>query len=376
MVQLILDFQSRQEEFVMRTFTSQAKFVLILFATILAMLFVTSNAEAKSGWLTSFHDLYGTSGTRLDTCGLCHVNFKNSGLNDYGDAFVAANGMNKPTDAFMALEGEDPDKDTVSSLDETKQLFLPGWNCTTIEIATNAPSYVTDYVDPTNPGCWDVTGPAIAATPLSLDFGTVEVGTNMTLTTTISNEGNADLTVSSLGITGSSDFALNEVFFATPFTVAPGTSVDVPVDYTPGEGGDDTGSLEIVSDDPDTSLLSVSIAGSGFVPRSLVSDIDIAGLRATKRLSLRREKQVKIKVVVVNKNGISGSADVALVGYGGNNEKVFTESQAVTDLAGGERATVMFRYPPTESGVFTWTATILDEDPDDDTATTTTKIVP
>jgi hypothetical protein len=361
----------------MRTFTSQAKSLLILLATILAMLFVTSNAEAKRSWLEESYQLYGTAGTRLDTCGLCHVNFRqNSALNDYGAAFKAAGGRSNPTGAFRALEGEDPDKDTVSSVDEIKQLFLPSWNCKTIEMASNAPSYVTDYVDPTNPGCWSVTGPAIAATPLSLDFGTVEVGANMTLTTTISNEGDSDLTVSSLSITGSTDFAVKEVSSTTIFTVAPGTSVDVLVDYTPGEAGDDVGVLEIGSDDPDTSLLSVDIAGSGLVPRTLVSDLDIAAFRAPKRLSLSREKPVKMKVVVVNKSGISGSGTVTLTASNASEQLPLEQNQAFISLADGERATLIFTYTPTVAGIFTWTATISDDDPDDDAATASTKVVP
>jgi hypothetical protein len=471
----------------MRRFTSQTRFLLVLLAAILAMLFVTSNAEAKRSFLESFYARYvGSAGSRLDTCGLCHVNFRqNSALNDYGRAFKAAGGTSDQTGAFKALDGDDPDKDTVSSADEIKDGFLPGWNCKTIELALNAPSYVTDYVDPTNPGCWSVTGPAIAATPLSLDFGTVEVGTNMTLTTTISNEGDSDLTVSSLSITGSTDFAVNEVSsttiftvapgasvdvlvdytpgeagddagvleissddpdtsllsvdiagsglvpgpaiaatplslnfgtvevgssvtltttisnkgdsdltvsdlnktgsidFAlngevppTPFTVAPGTSVDVPVDYTPEEGGNDAGTLEISSDDPDTSLLSVSIAGSGLVPRTLVSDLDIAGFRAPKRLSLRREKPVKMKLVVVNKSGISGSGTVTLTASNANEQLSLEQSEAAISLADGERATLIFNYMPTVSGIYTWTATISDDDPDDDAATATTKVVP
>jgi hypothetical protein len=362
----------------MKTFTSQAKFLLTTFlATILAMLFVTSNADAKSSWLESFYARYGTAGTRLDTCGLCHVNFRNGSLNDYGLAFRAAGGRSNPTNAFIALEGEDPDKDTVSSLEEIKQLFLPGWNCTTIEMASNAPSYVTDYVDPTNPGCWSVTGPAIAATPLSLDFGTVAVGTNVTLTTAISNEGDSDLTISDLSITGSNDFALNGVSSATILTVAPGNSVDVLVDYTPGEAGDDVGVLEIVSDDPDTSVLSVNIAGSGLAPRNLVSDIDIAGLRATKRLSLKRGKPVKIKVVLVNKSDISSSGTVTLAGLGDNGELSLTDStQQDVTLAVGERVTLIFDHMPDVPGIYTWTATISDNDLDDDTATATTKVVP
>lgn len=362
----------------MKTFTSQAKFLLILLAAILAMFSLTPKAEAKRTWLEHFYDLYGTSGTRLDNCGLCHVNFtQNSELNDYGRAFMAAGGTNDPTSAFIAIEGNDPDQDMVSSSDEINQLFLPGWNCKTIEAAANAPSYVADFVDPGNPGCWGATGPVIAVTPLALDFGSVEVGSNMALTTRISNAGNGDLTVSNLSISGSGDFSLNASLSTTLSTLAPGESMDVQVNYTPGESGDDAGTLEILSDDPDTSLLSVNLAGAGFVPGPLVSDLDIAGFRATKRLSLRREKPVKIKVVVVNKSETPGSADVTLVGYGVNkNNPLLTESQTVHGLVQGERTTLLFDYMPNASGEFTWRATIQDDDPDEDAATTTTKVVP
>jgi hypothetical protein len=361
----------------MKTFTSQARFLLTLFATILAMLFVTSNADAKSSWLQSFHELYGTSGTQLDTCGLCHVNFvRNSALNDYGLAFRAAGGTSDQTGAFIALEKNDPDKDMVSSFDEIEQLFLPGWNCTTIEAAANAPSYVTDYVEPKNPGCWGGSGPAISVTPLALDFGAVEMGTNMTLMMRIRNEGDGDLTVSQLTVSGSADFSLIQALSTSSITVAPGSFEDVPVNYAPEDTGDDAGILEIVSNDLDTSPLSVNLAGTGYQPRSLLSDLDIAGFRANKRLSLKREKPVKIKVVVVNKSEISGSADVTLVGDGAGTLQSSMEIQKTISLAGGERATILFEYPVSAPGVITWRATILDDDPDNDTATTTTKIVP
>jgi hypothetical protein len=134
--------------------------------------------------------------------------------------------------------------------------------------------------------------------------------------------------------------------------------------------------LEISSDDPDTSLLSVSIAGSGLVPRTLVSDLDIAGFRAPKRLSLRREKPVKMKLVVVNKSGISGSGTVTLTASNANEQLSLEQSEAAISLADGERATLIFNYMPTVSGIYTWTATISDDDPDDDAATATTKVVP
>ena len=60
----------------------------------------------------------------------------------------------------------------------------------------------------------------IAVTPTSLAFGTVNVGATATLTTTISNVGGADLTVSELAFTGSPDFSLNPAAPLAPFVVA------------------------------------------------------------------------------------------------------------------------------------------------------------
>ena len=57
----------------------------------------------------------------------------------------------------------------------------------------------------------------------------------------------------------------------------PGTSADVAVDYTPSDVGDDAGTLEIVSNDPDTPSVSVALSGTG-TPVSTVCDIDVAPL--------------------------------------------------------------------------------------------------
>jgi hypothetical protein len=102
--------------------------------------------------------------------------------------------------------------------------------------------------------------------PLALDFGAVAVGNTATLTTTIENLGGKDLTVSALTLTGSADFALNPSSPSLPFSVAGGASVDVLVDYTPSGEGDDSGALEIASDDADEPVVSVSLAGSGIPP--------------------------------------------------------------------------------------------------------------
>lgn len=470
----------------MKRFTSQGKFLLTFLVAILSMLLATSIAHAKGGWLNTFNNLYKTSNTRLDTCGLCHVNFnKNSALNVYGDNFVDAGGKSNQTAALKAIEVNDPDSDGFSSLAEINTLFLPGWNCDNIASAVDAPADVINFVNPN--GCGVATAPDISISPLTLNFGVVTVDMIDTQTTVISNLGKADLTVTGLSISGSNDFVLNAAAPSIPFALAPGSSAEVPVDYTPGEAGGDSGTLTIDSDDPDTPVLSValtgtgvqppvnecnidvsplaldfgsaevaitktlsttvrnngtadctveaftltegsdfalnptapvtpsiivpggsvdvpvdytpaaggddagtigvssndpdqpvvsvSLAGTGFVPQPQVADLDIAGFRVTKRVSFRRVKPVQIKLVIKNQSGISASTVATVVGVQNGSEVFIRKDIPVTDLVGNERTTFVLEYTPVGSGNILWTATIDDADPDDDVKTATTKIV-
>jgi hypothetical protein len=134
-----------------------------------------------------------------------------------------------------------------------------------------------DY-DAADLDCQPAADADIVVAPLALDFGTITVGTTLTLTTTISNVGGADLTVTSFTPTGSVDFSLNPATQLPPFTIAPGGSVDVSVDYTPGEAAADVGTLIIASNDPDEPTVTVSLAGTGEAPTGGQCDIAVAPL--------------------------------------------------------------------------------------------------
>jgi hypothetical protein len=99
----------------------------------------------------------------------------------------------------------------------------------------------------------------ISVSPTALAFGDVQVGTTSAdQTTTVSNSGGADCTVT-VTQTGSTDFA------AAPlsFTVIPSSSQDITVDYTPDAVGADDGNLAVGSNDPDTSNVDVTLSGNG-----------------------------------------------------------------------------------------------------------------
>jgi hypothetical protein len=119
--------------------------------------------------------------------------------------------------------------------------------------------------DAADPDCQSATPRDIDVSPLSLDFGAVTTGITETRTASITNVGDTDLTVNS---------SLNGAAPATPFTVVPGGKEDVSVDYIPSNEGSDSGTLEIDSNDPDETLVSVALAGTG-VPPAPVCDIDV-----------------------------------------------------------------------------------------------------
>ena len=99
----------------------------------------------------------------------------------------------------------------------------------------------------------------ISVNPTALNFGDVQIGTTSApQTTTVSNSGGADCTVT-VTQTGSVNF------LAAPlsFIVAPASSQDVTVDYTPDVVGADSGNLAVGSNDPNTPNVDVVLSGNG-----------------------------------------------------------------------------------------------------------------
>lgn len=126
-----------------------------------AALVAVSPAHARDRFLDAFNTLYGTAGTRLDTCGVCHNDFGGRGPGNpyYTDFLAGLDGGLNETQALQAIEGDDSDGDgtinrnTVTVDGEIDILFMPGWNCDNLGAAIDEPLDLANYVDPSNPGC-------------------------------------------------------------------------------------------------------------------------------------------------------------------------------------------------------------------------------
>ena len=112
-------------------------------------------------------------------------------------------------------------------------------------------------------------GAAVTLTPTSLKWGKIPVGTTASgkKKVTVTNSGNASLTISTIGVTG--DFALVTVKQTKKITpcvngsvVAAGASCVVKVSFSPTQTGVRTGSLTFTDNAPD-SPQTVSLTGTG-----------------------------------------------------------------------------------------------------------------
>lgn len=120
----------------------------------------------------------------------------------------------------------------------------------------------TDVPDPpTPPTPVSTTAPDIDVTPLTVDFGPQPVGVTALGHFTVSNVGDAPLSVSDIDLVGA-DFAVAGNF---TFVLQPGESTIVDVTYLP-PGGASLGTATVHSDDPDEAMVDVALLGSSALP--------------------------------------------------------------------------------------------------------------
>jgi hypothetical protein len=146
--------------------------------------------------------------------------------------------------------------------------IAPGQNSTfNVVFAPNAAGNVTGSVSltsdaPNSPLVISTSGAGLAATPLltsntsSLDFGSVVVGSSSSLTATLTNAGNANLTISSVLVSGPG-FSVSA---GANTTLTPGQTAALDVTFTPAATGSAAGSITIASS---AGGLSITLLGSG-----------------------------------------------------------------------------------------------------------------
>lgn len=110
----------------------------------------------------------------------------------------------------------------------------------------------------------------LGVTPSSHTFGQVAVGGSATRTVTLSNTGNASVTISAANVTGAG-FSVTGITF--PRTVAVGASTTATIRFAPQSAGNVNGSVSFVSN-ANNSPAVVTVSGSAFTPVAHFVDLD------------------------------------------------------------------------------------------------------
>lgn len=110
----------------------------------------------------------------------------------------------------------------------------------------------------------------VISTINDVDFGEVELKKSTDMTVDIKNEGEADLVINKIEITGtgSKDFKLKNM--SLPVTIKPGEKVVVTITYTPSVTGDVSATLSVTSNDPKSGTSNAELVGKGKEPAASV----------------------------------------------------------------------------------------------------------
>ena len=148
--------------------------------------------------------------------------------------------------------------------------------------------------------------PDIAVTPAALPFGNQLVGTtSVAQNVTVLNNGGSTLWISN--VTSSSSQFLLTLGANLPVTILPGDSLPFGVRFAPTSVGVMSGSVTVLSDDPDEPVRAVSCTGNGAAPRiavtpqSLVFSNVIIGTTARRDLKLKNDGNANL--IISNMTG-------------------------------------------------------------------------
>jgi PKD repeat protein len=345
-------------------------------------------------------------------------------------------GSSDPDGTIVSYDWDFGDGNTVTGMNPTHTYAASGTYTVTLTVTDDAgatdtasttanisaPANQPPVADPNGPYSGDVgvpvpfdgsgsSDPDGTIVSYDWDFGDGNTGTGMNPTHTYAASGIYTVTLTVTDDAGATDTATTRANISAPANQPPvadpngpySGDVGVPVpfdgsgssdpdgtivsyDWDFGDGNTVTGmnpthtyaatgtytvTLTVTDDGGATDTASTTASISG--PRAL-GDLDIARFSVSKRAPLSKERTIKIKLVVKN-TGTSDVTGPATVTGMQNGVEVYNETMEVSDPPGNGRTAFDFpTYTPTDTGDIMWTATIADDNPDDDTATAVTTV--
>ena len=220
---------------------------------------------------------------------------------------------------------------------------------------TNNPSDLLNIVIPR---------PDISATPLSKNYGDVVVGASSPQIFTVSNTGTANLNVTSSSLTGTDAAMFQILNGANAFTLSPGGSKEVTVQFQPSSSGGKTATLQFVSNDPDEGTFNISLSGTA------IAQPDIAISPTSKNYGSVVLGQSKQQIFSISNTG-SASLEVTSTSLSGGQSDQFAiiNGGGAFSLASGASHDMTVRFTPSSVGTKSTSLSIASNDPDENPLT-------
>ena len=177
---------------------------------------------------------------------------------------------------------------------------------------------------------------SLAASPATITFGSVQVGSSQSQSATLTNAGGTSLTLSQATTTGSG-FTLTAL--SVPLTLAPGQSAGLTVKFTPQSGGSASGNIALAST---AGTLNIPLAGSGLAAGSLAASpasVSFGSVQVGSNLA---------KIVTLT-NGSSSSVTISQASVSGTGFNL-TDIALPLTLAAGQSTTFTATFAPSSGG--------------------------
>jgi hypothetical protein len=204
------------------------------------------------------------------------------------------------------------------------------------------------------------TAPVVSLSPASVSFGNQPVGTSSTAhNVTLSNTGNAALTITNIVITGtnSGDFSQINTCPASPVTLSAGANCTISITFKPTATGSRSASVSI-TDNASGGPQSVSLSGTGTPAAPVVSLSPTILSFGNQHVGTSSTAQ---SVTLTNIGNATLTLSMAITGA---NSSDFSETNTCGVLvAPGSNCTISVTFKPTAAGNRSASVTITDNAP-------------
>ena len=192
----------------------------------------------------------------------------------------------------------------------------------------------------------------IATSSNSLSFGSVTVGTSLTLGVTLTNTGTRSVTVSQATVTGAG-FSISGLVL--PLTLNAGQNATFNVEFAPAVGGSVTGAISIITNAWWNPTISISLSGTGVAqPTANLSPPSMTF--ASQALGTTSSAQA---VTLTNSGGTT--LNITSIALTGANASDFAQTNNCgASVAAGTNCTISVTFTPAASGTRTAAVTLTD----------------